>query len=223
MSIKNKYEVRQIQKEETYPWLLGKHYARRKPSISYAFGLYEYDCGDLIHRGCCTFGMPANYVKMKAWKPFDLLELNRLVVDDELPRNTLSFFVTQSIKMLPSPVVIISYSDLNMGHHGYIYQATNWIYTGIGGTGCNVYITKDGKQIHQRHMDNDRKDELFKSGFLVGNKKTKGKARYYFFRGNKREKKQLKRMLRFDEMPYPKGDNKRYDASYKPDVQGVLF
>jgi len=27
--------------------------------------------------------------------------------------------------------VVVSYADTSQNHHGYIYQATNWIYTGL--------------------------------------------------------------------------------------------
>ena len=30
-------------------------------------------------------------------------------------------------------------------------------------------------------------------------------------------------MLRYESLPYPKGDNQRYDASYQPPVQGVFI
>ena len=41
------------------------------------------------------------------------------------------------------------------------------------------------------------------------------KHRYVIFTGSKKEKKILKKSLNYKIMPYPKGDNKRYDASYK--------
>jgi hypothetical protein len=34
-------KVLPIKSEEAVPWILQKHYAKRLPSISYAFGLYE--------------------------------------------------------------------------------------------------------------------------------------------------------------------------------------
>ena len=50
----NNYKITSIKPSETYEWLLYKHYARRIPSISYAFGLYYNS--ELI--GICTFGSP---------------------------------------------------------------------------------------------------------------------------------------------------------------------
>ena len=74
------YFVMPIKSEETESWLLYKHYAKRIPSISLSFGLYENK--ELI--GVCTFGMTPNYIEMKSWEPFQILELNRLVVNEGL-------------------------------------------------------------------------------------------------------------------------------------------
>lgn len=106
--------VERIKKEESYDWILHKHYAYRLPSISYALGLLKNK--ELM--GICTFGMPPNYIEMEAWQPFELLELNRLCVEENLPKNTLSYFVSHAIKLLPRPQVLISYSDMKWGHHG---------------------------------------------------------------------------------------------------------
>ena len=115
----------------THEWLLKKHYAHRLPSISYAYGLYAND----YLQGVITFGSFANFRFNDGECIFNkyrckVLELNRLVVNDSLPHNTLSHFVSMAIKIIPiRPLCIISYSDPNKGHHGYIYQATNWLYT----------------------------------------------------------------------------------------------
>ena len=57
-------------------------------------------------------------------------ELNRLVVNDGLPKNSLSYFVSRVLQLLPQ-TILVSYADTSQNHHGYIYQATNWIYTGL--------------------------------------------------------------------------------------------
>ena len=56
MGIKEKYRVTSIQPYLTHEWLLKKHYAKRLPSISYAFGLYD----ELILVGVLTIGKPAS-------------------------------------------------------------------------------------------------------------------------------------------------------------------
>ena len=49
------------------------------------------------------------------------------------------------------------------------------------------------------------------------------KHRYFYFLGNKKEKAHMKENLQYKIENYPKGDNSRYDASYVPTVQGILF
>ena len=214
MGIKDKYYIESVTVHDYIGWVLKKHYAHRKPCVSHAYGLYR----DKQLQGVCTFGMPANYVEMEAWQPYPLLELNRLCVNSGLPSNVLSYFVSQSIKSLPSPVVLISYADIDWGHCGYIYQATNWYYTGIGAIQrSEKYLLKDGSLHHRRHNETIPKD-MIESVVIPS-----GKHRYYYFHGNKREKKKMRSMLRYSILPYPKGINQRYKADFKPLTQDLLF
>ena len=119
-----KYKVDKIQNYECKDWLLNKHYAKRMCSISYAFGLFD-DNNILV--GVVTFGMPpsstlAESICGKEYKEY-VLELNRLIVNEGLPKNTLSFFVSNAIKKIPNEKIIVSFADANMSHNGYIYRA----------------------------------------------------------------------------------------------------
>tara|TARA_R100001015_G_scaffold16490_1_gene8434 strand:+ start:347 stop:997 length:651 start_codon:yes stop_codon:yes gene_type:complete len=216
MSIKNKCKVKSIKSFECKEWLLYKHYAKRMCSISYAFGLYV----DNVLSGVCTFGFPPNYNYNNGKCVFNeykclTLELNRLVVNDGLEKNTLSFFVSKCLKMLPKPSCIVSYADQNQGHNGYIYQSTNWIYTGLS-TPKHKYIFEDGSTFDiRRGIDN--------KGKIVGKILMKPTHRYLYFNGNKKEIKKMKNNLKMNVFEYPKGDNKRYDSSYKPTIQQTLF
>ena len=49
----------------------------------------------------------------------------------------------------------------------------------------------------------------------------KPKHRYLFIKG--KDKKTILNNLRYKIQPFPKGQNTRYDASYSPTVQGILF
>lgn len=69
-----------------------------------------------------------------------VFELNRLCVSEGLPKNALSWFVGQTFKMLPSPLALVSFADSGQNHHGYIYQATNWIYTGLSTRFTDVMV-----------------------------------------------------------------------------------
>ena len=132
MSIYENYSVKKINNYECHEWFLNKHYAKRIPNIMNCFGLYN---GNKQLQGVISYGSPpspslvvgsfnGNYTEI-------FLELNRLCVNENLEKNVLSFFVSQSIRHLQKPKVLVSYADTSQGHHGYIYQATNWIYTGL--------------------------------------------------------------------------------------------
>mgnify|MGYP003673140798 CR=1 FL=1 len=157
MSIKKSYRVLSIKKELCKEWLLYKHYAKRVPSISFSFGLFKNE----ILVGVITFGMPpsstlASSICGEKYKDI-VLELNRLVVNDGLDKNALSYFVSNSINQLPKPNIIVSFSDNNMNHNGYIYQATNFIFTGQT-SNDSMYIDKDGKEFHFRNLGHYQKN-----------------------------------------------------------------
>ncbi len=150
-------QVKTIQHFECKDWLLHKHYAKRMCSISYAFGLYI----DGVLNGVITFGMPPSSTLAESicglnYKD-NVLELNRLVVNDGLPKNTLSFFVSRSINKLPNNKIIVSFADANMSHNGYIYQATNFIYTGVSSNTTKL-IDKFGEEFHFRNIGHYQKN-----------------------------------------------------------------
>lgn len=54
-------------------------------------------------------------------------------------------------KNSPNIELIVSFADPNEGHHGGIYQATNWIYTGQSSKSLK-YIDKQGREWHGRQV-----------------------------------------------------------------------
>lgn len=217
MSIKDDYKVRAIPSEQTYEWLLKKHYAHRIPQIQYSFGLYDKDN---ILQGVCTFGYPCRMM-MERYSPTKCYELNRLVINSN-PTNIASYFISQIFKLFPEkPCIIVSYADDSQGHHGYIYQALNGIYTGLSSSERKVYL--NGKLVHRRSLNalyGTSSIEILSSKYDIETEEQNGKHRYmWVLKSNKRDNIDIK----YPVLPYPKGDNKRYDASYKPRVQGVLL
>ena len=233
--MKNKYSIKPVFGSECYEWFLKKHYARRLPNINCAFGLY--DKLNLL-QGVCSFGKPMSHTlvsgAVNGLYQDNFLELNRLVINEGLEKNVLSFFVSGCLNRLPKPSVVVSYADTSQGHHGFIYQATNWIYTGLSAK-FKDYAVKGLEHMHHSSIEdsvgrydenkNINKHELLrkKYGDRLYMKERPRKHRYFYFLGNKKEKTLMNENLQYKVEPYPKGDNKRYDASYKPSVQGVLF
>lgn len=229
MSIKDKYFVKSIDNYETHDWLLHKHYLKRLPSISYAFGLFQ----NIKMIGVLTFGnaVPNQMKKSICGEKFmnDVYELNRLCVDDNHEKNLLTYFISESFKLLPKPLIIVSYADLENGHNGYIYQAANFIYTGLSHTQKDWKL-KGKEHLHSRTLMDEfafEKDRIKKLKEKYGDNlyqvERKAKHRYIYFLGNKRQINNYKQNALYSVMPYPKGKNTRYDASYKPILQTKLF
>ena len=179
------YKITSIKSFETYEWLLYKHYAKRIPSISYAFGLYFES--ELI--GICTFGIPASpslCIGVCGEKYRDnVLELNRLCLNDHNVKNLTSYFVSNCLKLLPNNKIIVSYADTSQNHHGYIYQATNFLYTGKTKERTDIGL-EDGS--HSRHYNKNLDYKLYR-------KKRSSKYRYIIFTGTKKQKKILRKQL----------------------------
>ena len=201
------YDVKCIDYQDCKEWFLKKHYAKRMPSVSYCFGLF--DGIELI--GVCSVGKPASPslcvgVCGENQSQF-VYELNRLIIKDGLPKNTLSWFVSQCLKKLPE-MILISYADSKQGHNGYIYQATNFLYTGATKERTDIG-TENGS--HSRHYKIGDRERKFRSS----------KHRYIYFIG--KMKKDWLSKLNYPIQPYPKGENQRYDASYQPIIQTKLL
>jgi hypothetical protein len=194
---------------EVEPWLLEKHYAKRMCSISFAFGLYDAD--KLV--GVVTYGMPASPNLCMGVCGIDykdkVLELNRLCLNDGV-KNGASFLVSKSLQMLPKPTIVVSYADTAMGHVGYIYQASNFLFTGTTKERTDM-AGEDGK--HSRHSFGNSEIRVNRSA----------KHRYVYFVGNKSQKNNLAKHLNYKVLPYPKGDSQRYDSGTSVKTQQLLF
>ena len=220
-------QCKPIKPFECEPWLLRKHYARRLCPISYAFGLFVDD----QLRGIVTYGCPASSplrIGVCGNEYADnVLELNRLCCDEI--KNGASYLVGNSLKMLPRPSVVVSYADIAQGHVGYIYQATNWIYTGLSAKRTDWKI-KGMEHLHgatiadiSRGQENraDYMRERFGDDFTLQDRPRK--HRYIYFVGSKSQIKKMKGALSYQIENYPKGESRRYDAGGEVQTQSTMF
>lgn len=202
------FRVDRIPHKETYPFLLNRHYAKRIPSITWSFGLFK---GNTIF-GVLTIGKPASPslcdgVCGKEYS-HQVYELNRLFIEDGLPKNTSSYFISRCLGYIrPAPhsdsgFILVSYADTQKHHCGYVYQATNWIYTGITKERTDIGM-EDG--FHSRHYDKKIDKKMFR-------KFRSSKHRYIMFIGGKKFKKRMIEKLAYPVCEYPKVDPERYDT-----------
>jgi hypothetical protein len=199
-----KYFVRQINYEDTKDLLLNVHYAKRMPSISYAYGLFED--GNLV--GLVSYGVPASprVCEGLCGKEHSkkVLELNRLVLRNN-KKNEASILVSKSLKLLPKPSIVISYADTSQNHVGYIYQATNFIYLGLSAKAKDRVFVNGEKSKHGRHMISTDIEDIKEKTVLVDRPR---KHRYLHIMANKRDKKELLKQLKYEIKPYPKGEDR---------------
>lgn len=209
MGIKEKYAILQVSKEWVEEMIEEEHYLHRYAPISYNFGLFNRKTKDIL--GVASYGTPASSSLRKGVcgeeERMEVIELMRLWTNDKTPRNTESYLIGNTIPKVDKDI-IVSYADPNAGHIGYVYQATNWLYTGISNK-TDTWIL-DGEEKHS-HTITDRfsRDEIHKmkkEGRLEVVKNYSGKHRYIYLNCNKRRKRELKKKLKYEIKPYPKGD-----------------
>lgn len=204
------YTVQQIDKKQTHWLLLNVHYAKRIPPMSFAFGLFLDD----VLKGVVTYGMPASPALCKGvcgieWKR-NVLELNRLCLVDN-QKNEASRLVGASLKLLPAPTVVVSYADSAQNHTGYIYQATNFLYTGMT-VKRTEWAIRGLEHMHTKaisnkvsHLDKpplQALKEMYGDRFYYRDRSQK--HRYIFFVGNKNQKKEMTKALKYQVFSYPK-------------------
>ena len=147
----------------------------KKPELKIDWCTYEaalYACENWHYSGCIPVG---KLVKVGVWEdgkyigcvlygrgankslgsPFGLeqtecCELVRIALTEH--KTPVSRIMAISFKFLkqknPGLRLIISFADQEQNHHGGIYQATNWIYTGVT-AGADEYLY-EGKRWHGR-------------------------------------------------------------------------
>jgi len=202
-------EVREISRNDCEHFILNIHYARRWPSISYAYGLFDFD--ELI--GVCTFGTPPSAPLKKgiAGDNFKdkILELNRLCLKYNR-KNEASYLIGKSLRLLPKNNIIISFADTSQNHEGIVYQATNFIYTGLSAKRSDWKI-KGKEHLHGQTIADEFRGqknrsklmrEKYGDNFYLSPRSRK--HRYIHIIGSKKFRKEVINSLKYPIKPYPK-------------------
>lgn len=191
--------VREVNFETVVRVLAEAHYIGTPGSTSVRLGLYVDD----VLAGVLTYGtIPGNNAVAVCGPEHKLavMELTRLALYDWAPRNSESWFIGQTFRWMehnrPDVSILLSYADSAVGHVGTIYQATNWIYTGAS-TNDMVYRLDGGDVLHARSAHR----KPLPPGKWVA---VSAKHRYVNFLGGRKQRRALRRILRWPELAYPK-------------------
>lgn len=160
------------------------HYLHRKPHISVAFGIVDHDKNI---RGVITYGTPASrhlQVGVNPADPGSVIELNRMWIDDDMPRGVASWFIARTLKKLP-PKIVVSYADTTRGHMGYVYRAANFRYSG-----WTDMERKTPRYDYIPLQEGAHTREAFRTGY--GERiRRKPKVKYWTVTGNKADRRAL--------------------------------
>jgi len=158
------FTIEAVPKKTVTSFIEKWHYSHYAGGIQHrqCFALYSPDGKFGLPRmiGCMIYGQPAmsnTAAKYHPDNPDRCWELRRLCCIDDTPTNTESFFIGKTLKWLKQNTdaeVIISYSDLQQGHEGVVYKASNFI--SMGQTPSGQALMVDGKQYHDRTIRNKR-------------------------------------------------------------------
>jgi len=153
--------------------------ASKKPELKIDWASYEaakYACENWHYSGVIPVG---KLVKVGAWedskfigvvlfgrgannnmlKPYGLkadqgCELVRIALKSH--KTPVSKIMAIAIKFLkksnPNLLLVVSYADADQDHHGGIYQATNWVYTGLKNAGSMGAFIINGKKTHPKSV-----------------------------------------------------------------------
>lgn len=209
MAVKDAYHVEQIDYKTAMDTVIEKHYLHRKCPCSYAFGLFENETNKLM--GVVVYGVSCSSTLLKGIcgeeEMHNVYELNRLWVDDEVPKNGESFLIGSTIKQLDKEI-IVSFADTSQNHVGTIYQATNFLYCGLSAKFKDPKVKGFENMHHATYAHGmTMKQVIEKYGaenvYYVERPR---KHRYIYFNCNKRRKKELLSKLRYKVIPYPKNN-----------------
>jgi len=211
--MRHDYLVRRIERKECEPFIMHIHYARRWPSVSYAFGLFRNK--SLV--GIVTYGTPPSAPLRRgiAGPEYskDILELNRLcLINNE--KNEASALVGKSLKLLPPNKIVVSFADTSQGHIGTVYQATNFLYCGLSAKRTDWKV-RGREHLHGqtiadefRGVKNRAKAMRQKYGDDFYLAPRPRKHRYIYIIGSKGYKAKARKALKYHVGSYPKHINK---------------
>ncbi len=181
------------------------HYAKAVPAVQYGYNIYTDNgdwCGVVCFGGGATPRIGSPYGLFQG----EVLELVRVALNGK--QTATSQCVAAALRELrkDSPVtrLVVSYADVDQGHTGTIYQATNWIYEGLKNKGQRGAFLVNGHRMHPKTVYSKGwrqsvewlRENVDPEAAMV---RTEGKHKYLFCFDRKLRKKLLK-----TSQPYPK-------------------
>jgi hypothetical protein len=200
------WSVKPIDNATAQQVVVEHHYLHRKAPCSNAFGLFDEQ--DAL-RGVVLYGTPSSAPLRSGIagkeNASNVVELTRLWIDDNSPKNSESFLIGNSIKFCGKEI-IVSFADIEQNHLGIVYQATNWIYTGLSAKRTDWVvdgIDKHGHTWADKYTAEEMRNKFGNRYKLVARSR---KHRYIFINAKGKRRKELLASLKYKIEPYPKAE-----------------
>ena len=197
------FGIRPIPYKDAMDVVCREHYLHRKAPCSFSFGLFDDE--EMI--GVICYGTPSSApLRSGVCGPEEknnVIELTRLWIKDGTPKNSESYLIGNTIPLV-NKEIIVSYAEIGAGHVGTVYQATNWIYTGLSAKRTNW--TVDGLDKHCQTLADRFTSRQIREhyGERFSLQERPRKHRYVYFNCGKKRKKDLPGKLRYPIEQYPK-------------------
>jgi hypothetical protein len=101
---------------------------------------------------------------------------------------------------------VVSFADIKQGHEGIVYQACNFIYTGLSARFVDPKVKGLEHQHHTTYahgLTNAEVKEKYGAENVYFEERSR-KHRYVIFVGHARDKKRMRAALKYQVLPYPK-------------------
>ena len=140
--------LKQASKEAVKYAILKWHYSKSVPSVQAAYAVFNDDaefCGVI----CFAIGANTNIASPFGLDRGEVVELVRVSLNGRQGQTSKALSIALRMFHKNNPLVkaIVSYADEAQGHHGGIYQATNWLFVGDS---ISRVILADGKMVHAK-------------------------------------------------------------------------
>jgi hypothetical protein len=205
MRIKDLYKIKQVDYRTAMDMVIKNHYLHRTAPCSKAYGLFEdnecigvviygVSCSSTLLKGICGESEKSN-----------VYELTRLWIKDGTPKNTESYLIGNTLKLLDKEI-IVSFAEIQQGHSGVIYQATNFFYCGLSAKFKDPKVKGLEHQHHATYAHGMNMKEIRdKYGddnvYYVDRPR---KHRYIYINAKGYRRKELINKLKYKVLPYPK-------------------
>lgn len=202
------FYVRTIPRELANDTIIANHYSRRVYRAS-TLHLGVFIGGQFL--GVLQYGYamnPASAGSVVAGTGMnEYLELNRMWLDDEAPRNSESRALAMSIRLIrrlrPAVKWIQSFADERCGLFGTVYQAAGFTYHGEH---RGIFWELDGEYFHNSLVTNKRTAHMPRAAFILANLDSATRCELRQFRYLRFLQRRFAKACRHPVRPYPKPD-----------------